>query len=106
MRLDRRNKILLLGSVLVLYLSYAFAISKTLESYNEYSAKSDILKSGKNAPSRIKQLQQQEMQLDRILTQYKISEPISFQNDLLKEINTYCSQYHLKIVDFKEPHII
>jgi hypothetical protein len=106
MILDRKNKLLLVGFAIVLYVSYAFAISKTMGYYNEYQSKKTLLASNELSPKIAFQLKQKEKQLDQLLAQYKITNAESFQNDLLKQLNTYSDNYHLKIVDFKEPHII
>ena len=41
-----------------------------------------------------------------VLSQYNIKTSESFQNDLLKQLNNYSDTFHLKIIDFKEPHSI
>jgi len=106
MKLNQKNKILIAVFVLLLYFSYTFAVSKTIEIFDEYTANSKILEAGDHSPGLALKLQQREKQLDFILSQYKVFEPVSFQNDLLKELNSLSSRYRLKIVDFQEPHIV
>ncbi|KFF12009.1 general secretion pathway protein [Flavobacterium hydatis] len=106
MRLNRRNKLLLVGFFLTLCICYSFAISNTIGYYNEYSAKEKQLANTNETPKLIAQLVQKEKQLDSFLSQYNINPSESFQNDLLKQLNTYSTNYHLKIIDFKEPHSI
>jgi len=59
-----------------------------------------------STPKLAHQLRQKEKQLDLLLSRYNITASESFQNDLLKQLTTYSDSYHLKIIDFKEPHII
>ncbi|MBC7410086.1 MAG: general secretion pathway protein [Arcicella sp.] len=106
MILDKKNKLLIFGFAIALYISYAFAISKTISYYKEYQSKKELISSEASSPQLLFELKQKEKQLDLLLSQYKITNSESFQNDLLKQLNTYSNTYHLKIVDFKEPHII
>lgn len=106
MTLNRKNKILILGFLLALYICYSFAISNTISYYKEYCAKSILITENNNSPKLAFQLGQTEKQLDLVLSQYNIKTSESFQNDLLKQLNNYCDTFHLKIIDFKEPHSI
>jgi hypothetical protein len=106
MKLNRKNKLLLLGFLLALYICYSFAISNTLSYYKEYHSKNELISNNNSSPKLVHQLRQKERQLDLALSQYNINSTESFQNDLLKQLNTYSDSYHLKIIDFKEPHII
>lgn len=106
MRLNRKNKLLLLGFLLALYICYSFAISNTIGYYNEYQLKSEKIAENNNAPKLAYQLQQKEKQLDVLLSRYSIHASESFQSDLLKQLTAYTDSYNLKIIDFKEPHIV
>lgn len=105
MKLNKKNKMLILGFIIAIYICYSFAISNTFAAYNEYHSKKELIALSKNTPVIIHQLRQKEKQLDGILSQYNISATESFQNDLLKQLSVYCNAYQLKIIDFKEPHI-
>jgi hypothetical protein len=105
MRLNKKNKILVLGFLLALYICYSFAISNTITYYKEYNLKNELISNNNNAPKLAHQLRLKEKQLDLVLSQYNITATESFQNDLLKQLNTYSTTYRLKIIDFKEPHI-
>ena len=59
-----------------------------------------------NTPKLAHQLRLKEKQLDILLSRYNITTSESFQNDLLKQLTAYGDSYHLKIIDFKEPHNI
>lgn len=106
MRLNKKNKLLVAGFFLTLCICYSFAISNTITYYKEYKAKEEQLANTIESPKLISQLVQKEKQLDSFLSHYDVNITDSFQNDLLKQLNTYSSNYHLKIIDFKEPHII
>lgn len=106
MKLNKKNKILLGGFGIALYCCYALAISNTIQYYKEYQSKNQLITDNTITPKLNYQLHQKENQLDAILSQYKVSTSESFQNDLLKQLNNYAAAYHLKIVDFQEPHIV
>ena len=106
MKLNRKNKFLLLGFIIALYICYAFAISNTLEIYKEFQTKNDILIHNNSTLELVNQLLQKEMQLDKLLAKHHVKTSESYQNDLLKQLNFYSAKYNLKVIDFKEPHII
>lgn len=106
MKLDKKNKLLLLGFLVVLYVCYSFAISNTVNYYKEYKNKQEQIAADSNMPKLVGQLIQKEKQLDQVLSKYDVNISESFQNDLLKQLTSYSDGYHLKIVDFQEPHII
>lgn len=102
MKLNRKNKILLIGFIFSLCLCYSFAISKTLFYRNEYLSRQDI-SAGNNNPKILAQLKHKENQIDKWFSENKITSS-NFQNELLKQLNLYCDLYKLKIVDFQVPH--
>lgn len=106
MRLDKKNKVLLLGLLFALYISYAFAVSNTIEYYKEYKAKQEILTSENNIPQLLNQLVQKEKQLDKFVSHSDSSISQSFQNNLLRQLNAYSESYSLKIIDFQQPHTV
>jgi hypothetical protein len=106
MRLNRKNKLLLLGFLMCLIICYVFAISNTITYYKEYYSQKELLTDDDSNTKLVQQLQQKEKQLDLLLLKYDISTSEFFQNDLLKQLNSYSDIYNLKITDFKEPHIL
>lgn len=106
MKLNNKNKLLLAGFLLICYLCYSFAISNTINYYKEYKNKQEEIIADSNMPKLVGQLIQKEKQLDQVLANYDIDVSESFQNDLLKQLTTYSDSYHLKIVDFQEPHAV
>ncbi|MCD0464999.1 general secretion pathway protein [Flavobacterium sp. ENC] len=106
MKLNKKNKMLVAGFVLILYFCYSFAISNTIQYYKEYKEKEQQIADDSNMPNLVGQLLQKEKQLDQVLSQYEINVSDSFQNDLLKQLSSYSTKYNLKITDFQEPHSI
>lgn len=104
MNLNKKNRLLLIGFCLVLYVCYSFAVSNTIQYYNEYRNKQKEIAADSDMPRITAQLMQKEKQLDQVLSNYEVNTAESFQNDLLKQLTSYSDNYHLKIVDFKEPH--
>jgi hypothetical protein len=104
MKLDRKNKMLLLGFLITIYICYSFAISNTIQAYKEYNSKNELILNNNHSPQLANLLHLKEKQLDLALSQYNLTENESFQNDLLKQLNMYSNTYRLKIIDFNEPH--
>ena len=50
MKLNRKNKVLILGIVLSLYLSYSLAIKKTIVYYKEYKSNNELISNLNNNP--------------------------------------------------------
>ena len=105
MKLNRKNKILIIGIVLTLYISYSLAIKKTITYYKEYKTNQELIGNLNNNPKLLSSLIFREKQIDQWLSKNDHTTD-SFQNELLKELNKYCSKNNLKIVDFREPHQI
>lgn len=102
MKLNKKNKFLLLGFLALLYFCYSLAISKTIQYYKQYKSQQEIVSSIDN-PKLLAALTKKEKQLDQWILENN-STDYSFQNELLKQLNRYCVTNNLKIVDFKEPH--
>jgi hypothetical protein len=105
MKLNRKNKWLIGGFCLTLYICYAFAFKGTLQYYKQYTEAKNMLTANTNQQAIVQQLAMKEKQLDGLLAQYNISDEGSFQSRLLDNLVRYCEGYHLKITDFQEPHI-
>lgn len=105
MKLNRKNKILLGGAVLALYVCYEFAFSNTLKYYGNYMAQKEITGNNLNDPEYLKKLVLKEKILNTTLVRYSGGTDNSFQNELLKQLSVLAARNALRIVDFKEPHI-
>lgn len=99
-----KNIILLIGFLLITYISYKLTISKTLALKKEYKElkQQEIL--FKNVPKQLSVLKQKEKYYDSLLTKYQINGS-SIQNSLLKTINLIAEKNNLKVVSFLEPHL-
>jgi hypothetical protein len=105
MKLNRKNKLLLLGFILALFLCYNLAIKKTIYYYSQYNSQKELIDNANNNPKVLSNLLTREKQLNQWLSKND-NFSNSFQNELLKHLNSYCSSHNLKITDFKEPHKI
>lgn len=105
MKLNRRNKMLLAGAVLALYISYEFAFANTLEYYSSYTSQKEITTGELNDSGYLKKLVLKEKMLNEALSQYTGVTDASFQNELLKQLSVLAAGNSLKIIDFKEPHV-
>jgi len=102
----RKNIGILIGFILLLFIAYKFSISKTIESRKLHNSLQKQKESLSNLPNQIAYLKQQNKYYDEILEKNQISTDISFQNNLLKIVNSFAEKNNLKITGFKEPHIL
>jgi hypothetical protein len=105
MKLNRRNKLLIFGVIITLYICYAFAFSNTYRYYKEYMSQKELVANNLNSPKVLQQLMVKEKQLDALLGQYSSATEDSFQNELLKNLSELSRKHDLQIVDFREPHV-
>lgn len=105
MKNPTKNRIVVIGFVVVLILCYQLAISNTVMLRNTYHdlRKEELL--FKNTPKQLALLSQQKMYYDTLLKKHQIDGG-SIQNNLLKNINSLSKKHHLKVVEFLEPHVI
>jgi hypothetical protein len=103
MKLNRKNKFLILGFIIALYLSYSFAISKSLFYRNQYIQNKEMANKD-NQPKVLANLKYKEKQIDLWMSK-NIFFSSNFQNELLKELTISSNLYDTKIVDFQKPHI-
>ena len=104
MKLNRKNKLLLVGFFLSIFLCYNFAISKTLHYLNQYNSKLKIVENIDTNPKTLALLKYKEKQIDKWLLENGTKSSSNFQNELLKKINTYSELHKLKVIDFQVPH--
>lgn len=105
MKLNRKNRMLLLGFIVTLYICYTFAFSNTVDYYRHYQSQKELAANNLNDFGLLQQLIQKERQLDSLLEQYTMATGSSFQNELLNRLTHFSNAHNLKIIDFKEPHI-
>lgn len=104
MKLNKKNKFLLVGFLIALYVCYLFAIANTIDIYKQYQSQNETLINNDFSSNTLKTLFAKEKQLDELLSKKLTTNSKSSQNELLKLLNIYSDKYNLKIVDFNEPH--
>lgn len=104
MKQQTKNKILLAAVVILLLVSYRFAIRNTLELREQYHQLTSQAVSVKDMPSQLALLKQKEQYYDSVLAQMDLGDT-SMQNNLLRALNQESSKNDLKIIDFNQPHI-
>lgn len=98
-----KNRLLISGFILALYICYKLAIANTLVLKSEYSQLTKEQKLFKNTPKQIALLKKKEQYYDSLLKVYKIG-GTSMQNNLLNAVTTFSKAHDIKVVDFSEPH--
>jgi hypothetical protein len=104
MRNILKNRLLIGGSIVLLFLCYKFAFANTLALKAEYSKLSKEQKIFKNTPKQIALLKKKRQYYDSLLTKYKIG-GTSLQNNLLTTVTTFSKTHNLQVVAFLEPHV-
>lgn len=104
MKLSKRNKLLVAGSIVALYLCYTFAISNTIIYYQKYKGQKEIINLNSSNPALYKKLHTKNRQLDTQLNNYLSRSDSSFQNELLSHLTALSEKHNLTILDFQEPH--
>lgn len=105
MRLDNRNKILILGFILTLMASYFLAISRTLELRKIQKTQEEQKVLSQNVFQELDRLSEKESYLDAQFQQMDL-EPTNLQNSLLHFLNQQGTGSPIKILDFKVPHVV
>ena len=105
MTTKNKNRLLVLGFVVILMLCYSLAISKTIQQKKQYNTLKQQELLFQNAPKQLSLLKQKEVYYDSLLTKYQL-DGSSIQNNLLKTINAFANGNDLKVISFLEPHTI
>lgn len=104
MKIDNRNKLLLLGIALLLFASYQFAINKTLLLRKESQRLGSQVEKFKDIPDKLALLNQKDVYYDSILGKMDLVDT-SIQNNLLRTINQEATKNNIKVMDFNQPHL-
>ena len=105
MTYKQKNIALVIGFLLLLWLSYQFSIPKTLnlkKQYNNLLEDTAILENGLD---KIRQLKAENSYYDSIFESKKIAASSSFQNNLLTKVTAFGAENNLKVVSFNAPHV-
>ena len=104
MNYKQKNRILLIGLVILLLASYQFSFKKTFELSSELKTLKKDKETLDNAGGKLNLLQQQNRYLDSVLTSKDLLADQSFQQNLLQKVNGLREEHKLKIVSLEEPH--
>jgi hypothetical protein len=99
-----KNKILVIGFIVSLFIVYKFAVSNTIEVKKMVKNLNNEKLLLNNISDKILNLQVKEAQLDVILKKRNISINHSFQQTLLQNVNSLAEENSLQIIAFNEPH--
>lgn len=107
MKLNNKNKILILTSMLFIIIAYKTAISKTFYYYISYKNINELLKNSEKEKKVLGFLYAKNKKLDLILNNNNSANNlINHQNYLLKTISNLCDNHKVKIINFEEPEIL
>lgn len=106
MNLKQKNRLLLGGFILLLWICYKIPISQTLSVKKEYHKLNNERQLFSNIPQKIENLYKENKYLDSILNKYQFSSEKTFQSNLLETITSFSKTNNLIVVSFNEPHII
>ena len=101
--MTRKNKILVLGFVLMALVSYQFALKNTVAIYGDYAENRKAKEKVGNIPKQLAILTRKERVLDEKLRELNI-EDSSVQSNLLKFLNRQAELNSVKIIAFNAPH--
>jgi hypothetical protein len=102
--MNNKNKLLIIGFFLLLFMAYSFSIKKTMEAKQLLTTLRSDKELQETAQSKIFNLQQENAHLDSILRKRNLSIENSFQQTLLKKINSFADKEKITIISFEEPH--
>ncbi|WP_117885593.1 hypothetical protein [Aureibaculum luteum] len=105
MNLKKKNILLLIGFLLMLWVAYQFSFSKTLTLKKQYQTLKIEQELLSNVSGKLLSLKQVNIYYDSILKSKKISTENSFQNNLLQRISVFSDSTNISIVNFNTPHI-
>ncbi|NAS32042.1 hypothetical protein GTQ40_13735 [Flavobacteriaceae bacterium R38] len=104
MNSKRKNIVLVVFSILILFICYKYAIKKTIDYKIEYQLLKNQETLFNDLPKQFGLLNEKNKYYDSLLTKFQITET-SIQNNLLKTINKAARGLKVKVIDFKEPHV-
>lgn len=107
MKLNNKNKILILTSMLFIIIAYKTAISKTIYYYTSFNNTKEQLKNSENEKKTLGFFYAKNKKLDVILNNNDSPKNlINYQNHLLKTISSLSEKNNVKILNFEEPEIL
>lgn len=103
MKSKTKNRMLLAGFLILVFICYRLAYSKTFSLYDSYQELKREHVLFENIPKQQYLLNKQNRQLDSLLGEYQIG-GTSLQNNLLKSVNTNSDTLGLKLIEFHKAH--
>lgn len=94
----QRRRIILVGLALLALAAYFLSIRNTINIRRQLEDKTDQLEQVHDAPTTIRQLQQQLKQTDQALLQTTYN-----RNQLFATVSYFCDHHELKLLDFPDP---
>ena len=105
MKLENKNKLLLLGVGLTLFLSYHLAIRNTISVLEEFKINQSRRENMASFPHALAATRDKEKALQDQLAQMDLAST-SFQTDLLRVLNKASANNNVQIVNLRSPHKI
>lgn len=105
MEYKKKNIILLASFVLMVLVSYQFAIKRTLDMKllcEQQQTEIDLLS---NASEKIAYYTQQNRTLDSILKSFEVTVESSYEQTLLNAVTKHAKSKKLQIISFQKPHV-
>lgn len=100
-----KNRLLVGGFIVMLFICYKFAVANTIELKHEHNRLLQQEALFNNIPKQIALLKKKEHYYDSLLHVYKIG-GTSLQNNILNTVTSFSNKHNLKVTSFSEPHIL
>ena len=104
MKHHNNNKLLIAGIILMLWISYQFAIKNTLQLRSQWKEQKEQLAELADSPRQLALLQAKNEGLSKQLQAFNL-ENGSLQNNLLKSLSQKAAEHQVKIIDYDAHHI-
>ncbi len=104
METRKKNIALVVGFVLMLFLSYQLSVKKTFELKSKIEKLSSDKELLSNAEQKIKRLQIQNKHLDSILISNDVSIDQSFEQSLVEKITKLKELHQVELISYDKPH--
>ena len=100
-----KNRLLIGGFIIMLFICYKFAIANTIALKQEYKKLTQQEALFHNMPKQLALLKKKEQYYDSLLHVYKIG-GTSLQNNILNTVTSFSEKHDIKVTSFTEPHKI
>ena len=100
--MSKKNKLLILGTLLMFLASYQFALKRTFLTYGEYRDNQDTVEAVSNVPRLLTVLTQKEQVLNKQLEDLNLNNS-SLQSNLLKFLSEKAEIHLVKVIAFNAP---